>query len=433
MARRWLAGNRDLIANTASLIGSAAATSGLGFAFWLVAARLFDAELIGLASAAVSAMLMLSTLGVLGIDALVIGEIGKRIAAGAHRSALSIGSASVVASFATSAVLGLAFAVVAPRLAQNYAAYFSGGVSQVVFAVGVGLTGATFVFDRATIGLLRGGLQLTRNVVFAVAKLVLLPAVLLVPALLPRADHTIYALWAATTALSLLVVMPGVLSGFRWRSLVPDWRGLLAVLPQGLGHSALNLAQHGPGLVMPVLVVWLFPPAISAAFYVTWMPIVFAQSVPANLTTTLYAVGSRDAAGLATKVTATVRLAALASVGIIVGCLLVAEPLLELFGPGYAQSAAGAFRVLSLTVVPLSVKTIYFALARINGFTGIASLFGCVAGIAELGAAIVGARYGSLTTMSWYLLAAMLVEAVVLLPFLLRSMRVAPRTPSVAS
>ena len=32
-----------------------------------------------------------------------------------------------------------------------------------LFAVGVALTGVTMVFDQATIGLMRGGLQLWRN------------------------------------------------------------------------------------------------------------------------------------------------------------------------------------------------------------------------------------------------------------------------------
>lgn len=427
MVKRWLRTNEDLVSNTAALIGSAAATSGLGFAFWLLAARLFAADHIGLSSAAVSAMLMLSTLGILGLDALVIGEIAKRLAAGDRNGAVSMVSAAVTLSFFTAGALGLGFALVAPRFATNYAAYFSGPGPAAVFAVGVGLTGATFVFDRATIGFLRGGVQLTRNVLFAVLKLVLLPALLLSPALMARADHSIYSLWALTTAVSLVAVLPAALGRASGTALLPDWPALARVLPQSVRHMLLNLAQHGPGLVMPVLVVWLFPPAVSAAFYVTWMLIVFAQSVPANLTTTLYAVGARDRGVLTAKLAATVRLAAGASLVIIAGSLLVAGPLLSLFGPDYAATATGAFKVLALTVVPLGLKTIYFALARIEGFTGKAALFGCIGGLFELAAAVLGARSGSLTVMSWYVVAAMTVEAAMLVPLLLKYLRAVPQ------
>lgn len=426
MAGRWFRAHDDLIFNTASLVGSAAATSGLGFAFWLVAARLFSSDQIGLASAAVSAMLMLSTLGIVGLDALVIGEIGKRLAVGDRGGARRMVSASMLVALFTSGALGLAFALLAPALSSNYARYFSDGLTSLVFAVGVGLTAATFVFDRAAIGFLRGGVQLGRNVFFAVLKLATLPLLLLSTWSVHRADQAIYALWAVTTAASLLVVLPGAIGRVTRRDLVPDWRGLSRVLPQGVGHMLLNLAQHGPGLAMPVLVIWLFPPAVSAAFYVTWMAIVFAQSVPANLTTTLFAVGARDPGRLATKLAATVRLASMASAAIVVGSLLLAKPLLDLFGPGYSATAAGAFKVLALTVVPLSVKTIYFALARILDFTARASLFGSIAGLAELVAAAVGARSGSLTVMSWCLVTVLTLEALLLTPLIVKHLRAAP-------
>ena len=77
-----------------------------------------------------------------------------------------------------------------------------------IFAVGVALTGISLVFDQATIGLMRGGLQLTRNAVFAVAKLLILAAVAIT--LHDQFGVGISVSWVAGIALSMVLLMvPG--------------------------------------------------------------------------------------------------------------------------------------------------------------------------------------------------------------------------------
>jgi hypothetical protein len=52
-----------LIINSSSLVGATFISSGLGFFFWWLAARRFSPEAVGLASAAISAMTLLATIG----------------------------------------------------------------------------------------------------------------------------------------------------------------------------------------------------------------------------------------------------------------------------------------------------------------------------------------------------------------------------------
>ena len=46
-----------------------------------------------------------------------------------------------------------------------------------IFVPGAALTGATLVFDEGTIGMLRGGVQLWRNMAMSAIKLAVLPVV----------------------------------------------------------------------------------------------------------------------------------------------------------------------------------------------------------------------------------------------------------------
>ena len=64
--------------NAGSLMAAIVVNSGLGFVFWWLAARTFSPSEVGFAAAAVSAMTLLGTLGVLGLGTLLIGELPRR-------------------------------------------------------------------------------------------------------------------------------------------------------------------------------------------------------------------------------------------------------------------------------------------------------------------------------------------------------------------
>lgn len=418
-ARTWLGANRSLLSSGMSLLLSAAATSGLGFAFWLVAARLFDADVVGVASAAVAAMLLLSTLGIVGLDALVITETGRLLAADDRRGAAASASALVLAAFAGSAALALVGGLLAPYLGGAWALYFTGFGSVAAFAVGVGVTGASYVFDRATIGFLAGGLQLARNVWFSVLKLVALPALVLLPAAVSE-PQAIYVLWTGTTVVSFLLVLPKVRALVGSGGLAPRWSAWRRLGRDALHNHLLNVAQHAPGLLVPVIVAASFSPATNAAFYVTWMLVTFLQSLPVHLTTALHAVGMRDGPALAARLRSTLRLGVAVALVAAAGTALVAGPLLGLFGQRYAEEAAPALRVLGLSVMPIMVKLHYFAVARIQGWTARAGVLGVLLGIVEVAAVVYGASSGSLVTLSWWLLAALGAGAALLLLPVLR-------------
>ena len=62
----WLR-HRDLLSNAGSLLATTGITSALGFVYWTFAAREFSQEAVGYGSAAVSAMTLLGTIGMLGL------------------------------------------------------------------------------------------------------------------------------------------------------------------------------------------------------------------------------------------------------------------------------------------------------------------------------------------------------------------------------
>ena len=222
---------RPVIAAASSLFGSTLITSLLGFAFWAVAARFYSPADVGTASAGISAMQFLATIGVLGLGTLVIAEI--RQASGGQGL---ISAAAIVATVASS-LAAVLYVLVAPLIHAHLGPLGHGAGGVCLFVAGVGLTGLTIVLDQACIGLLRGGLQFWRNAVFATVKLVLLPLGVLAPTL--DGALAVYGAWLLGNIVSLIsfyvhVRRAGLRPRFRpyWASLGAPTRGC-ALAPLG--------------------------------------------------------------------------------------------------------------------------------------------------------------------------------------------------------
>ena len=151
--RNILQRNQDLLRNAGSLIGTTGVTSVLGFGYWIYAARYFPQQAVGYGTAAISVMMLLSTIGPLFgfTGTMLIGELPRQKTPG------GLMMAGILASFILSTILGLGFALVSLAFGSGQRfVEIDGTFGRIlVFALGVAITSATFVFDDATIGLMR--------------------------------------------------------------------------------------------------------------------------------------------------------------------------------------------------------------------------------------------------------------------------------------
>lgn len=412
--RRGGTAYRVIIANASSLVGATAVTSVLGFVYWWVAARQYSTGEVGLASAAISAMTLLGTAGMLGLGTLLIGELPQRRGS----EGPVIATASIVTAV-TGGVLGTGFALLAPWLSRDFLPLRESIGTVLLFAVGTALTALTLVLDQALIGMMRGGLQLVRNFIFSAAKLAALGAFAFWSA------HTfhlaIYATWTIGNALSLgVLASAALLRRTPLHHARPDWTLLRAFRRAALGHHGLNLSLQFSHLILPLIVTVTLSAAVNAYFYAAWMIAGFVFTLPLALTVVLYAVGAADPIALARKTRFTLGIAAAS--GLVTNVVLwVAAPLvLRLFGASYATYASTPLRVLTLGVFALIIKDHYVAACRIQSRVLAASARIFVGGCLELVGAAGGAILGGLTGLTLGWLVAVVVEAALMTPAVAR-------------
>ncbi len=404
-----------MLINAGSLVGTTAVTGIFGFAYWWVAARLFPPASVGLASAEVSAMLLLGLLCILGLGTLLIGELPRQ--SGKEASLIS---AALLLVGGVGIAGGIVFALVASFVSADFQELRGSTGDILLFAAGVGLTASTTVLDQALIGLLRGSIQFWRNALFAGAKLVFL---VLAGFLLLKGGEIIYGTWAAGNVLSLLPLL-GLVAlkrGSLGSTVRPDWRLLRRLGLPALQHHVLNLIVQAPTSAMPVLVTILLSATTNAWFYIAWMisGLVFIASYA--LTTVLYAINSAQPSELMRKIRLTLGLGLATCILSNVLLQLGATQVLDLFGHIYAQQAAWSLRILALAAFPMIIKFHYIAVSRIHSKMVRAVLPVAMGSVLELGIAAIGAHMDGLIGLSFGWVVAVCIEAVFMFPAVYRA------------
>lgn len=423
----WDRNNNTILINAGSLIGTTAVTSGLGFAFWWLAARIFSTEAVGLASATISTMTLLGSFSILGLGTLLMGELPKQ-----RGNESSLISTALIVVGVVGLCLGIGFAVVAPYLSTAFQELGANLSNIILFAVGVSLTAITLVLDQTFIGLLRGEVQFYRNALFAGAKLIALYAASLW--LSHVTGLTIYTTWIIGIGFSLAVlVVFALMKRMRpGRALLPQWGLLRKLGSEALKHHILNIMLEAPSLILPVLVTILLSASVNAWFFVAWSLSGVANTASVALATTLYAVSSAQPSALAHKLRLTLALAF--AVCVLANCVLLfgSRQILELFGHSYSAQAAWSLRILSLESFPFIIKNHYIALSRIRGQLSRTIVITIATCFLELGGAVVGIHFGGLNGLSVGWSSAMCLEAICMARPIYRAIRIVQAPPQVA-
>ena len=413
MARGAVEG--PIVRNAASLYGTTIVTSVLGFLYWFLAARMVPPSAVGIASAMQSAAQFVSLFCVIGLSTLLISELSKNRE---DARSLILTAATIVGIFAliASTIVALSFRAFAPTLRPGV----SNVIGITVFVLLSVLTTLLLVLDDTCIGFLRGDLQLRRNGVFAISKLVLLPVLILI---WPDLSGTeLEAAWLSGLVVSLIFLARRLGELTSGQSSRLDFGRLIAKRRLILGHHSLNLSVAAPGLILPVLVAIIIGPRAAAGYTVAMLLASFVNIIPFHLSTVLFAIAPGDEATLCREVQRTMRICTFIAIASAPFFVLFSGVVLAFFGPSY-EMASSALTILGLTTYPVAVKAHYVAISRVRGRMQSAAVWTIVGASLEIGLAAIGGHFHGLTGVAMGLFAALLLEAALFSPVVFGAVR----------
>ncbi len=349
-----------LTRNGYALVASFAITSVLGVVFWIVAARLYPQDQVGIGGVVVTTMITLSSASQLGFGNWLNRELPV---AGQARARLVL--LAYAAGVTASLLLAIVFLMVAPTVAPTLARTLDNVWLMAWFALAVATWTLFALQDSVLAGLRLSVWVPVENAAYALIKLALLPALALVTV-------SGLALFAAWTLPLLLLILAVNLPVFRKVARpVPgeasrpiDVRRMVGLI--GWDYAA-GLALTAALGIAPILVLNHSGPDGSASYHLSW-----------TITYALYLVGrSMGISLLAEGVASPGRLrrlgadALLHALGPIMGAATVivagAPLIMGLFGPGYAAQGSAILQILALASIPWGCVTIQLALARVRG------------------------------------------------------------------
>lgn len=390
-------------------------TAGVGFVFWVIAARNFSEASVGFAAAAISGMSLIGAIATVGLGTLLIREMPSN-----RGKEFQMLSAALIISGGLGAAMGAVFVWLAPMISVGFRPLTSDPIIIVAVVVGSGLTAAAWNIDEALIGLFRSHLQLMRNLVSAVGRLGFLVVAVLVG--VGAGSVVIVGSWSLALAASLgVLAMLALARGQLSRIAAPAWGIIRELRGSALRHHLLNLCLLAPGWLMPLITLSVLSAATNARFYLMWMLVGLASFVPTALTYTLYAASSHDRASLAEHGRITLSLSLLAAAGGFLVLWIWGAEILSVLGGTYAVAAQGPLPVLALTLFPVAVKSHFVTIHRVHGTLIAAALFVLGGAVIEVAGAIVGAHIGNLMGLSLGLLIATAVEGAVMWPTVQRA------------
>jgi O-antigen/teichoic acid export membrane protein len=410
------AGHRPLLRTIMSLIATTGITSALGVAFWWVAAHRASLASVGNGSAAVSALTLVATFGMAGLNTTLIPHLARR-----PRHGDGLLSAALWAAALVSGVLAAGFWLIAELAGGGFAPYLHTGPEALVFILGAAVTGASLVLDEALLGLVGGAPQLWRNCAFAVTKLAALAG--LTAAWHDELGTPILTAWAGGTAISLVVA--AILLRTHGIRLVarPQWTALRRIAREGADNTWLNNALQAPVLLTPILVTGLLSATDGGAFYVAWTVMTIAVMLSFHFTTALYAASAADPGRLGAKLRFTLRICLLGGLVGVPFVVLVARPLLHVFGAQYAARATLPLVIMVGGYFGSVLKNHYVALMRINQQLTKGAVFASVTCVIRLAAVTLGALAGGLVGVAVALLVVMTAEGIYAVPALRKALR----------
>jgi O-antigen/teichoic acid export membrane protein len=354
-----------------ALIATTALNALLGLAYWALAARLYDAEVVGAGAGAISAMMFVTSIGWLGLQFLLI----RFVPVAGPRAAGLIRDTYVVAGVAGLVFGGVFLAAFAGLAGLGYLA--AGPLAIAVFLAG-GLVWVVFSLqDPALIGLRRSFWVPVENAGFGALK-----AVLLVVAAGSGSAWAIFGSWVAAAAVFAVAV-----NFLMFRRLLGPARATTSAdgLPDSRGLRRFAAGQHGiavvaavPDTLVPLMVLGFLGPSSNAHYYAAWSIGFSLRLLAVNISSALLSEAARAEHDLQPLVRSAARLAAGVLLPLSLIALLGAEVIMSVFGPGY-EEGVGLLRIFAVSLLPFGLVTGILTIERVRQRNGLGLL---VAGVA---------------------------------------------------
>ena len=387
--------------NAMALMLNVILSAALGYPFWLLAARVFDADAVGIGAGATSAMRLSAQFALLGLNATVITMLPslRRHTEDLMRSFFTMVLVAALAVNSIFLLVGSFLLVDLAELAQNpgYAVGFV--ILSLLWTFSVAIDAVLLAIKRADRILVRSLIQgVVSIVVLATTRLAFDTggvAAIIIAWTIALTCSTTLGLLQLSWHLPRLPLRPAL-----------RWRSVKVMLSVGLPNYRLSLALLAQIWILPILVAELLGTSAAAYWYAVWMFGVLVMIVPGASAQALFSQAAGERRNLGASVRQSVATALAIGLPMAAIMIVAADLVLSFMGADYAREGVAPLRIIALGVLPRTFIETYVAVRRATrNLTEPALLAGATSALALTGAAVGALEYGLVGVAAGWLIA----------------------------
>lgn len=381
----------SLYRNSIYLMLSTAVMAFFGFFFWIINARLFTPDQVGIATTLISVMTLISSLSILGLGNGLI-----RYLPNSERKNKKINTAFILVGL-TSIIIAviylLCIKIFSPSLLfvrENI--FFSlSFMAFITFTVLANLSEAVFIAYRSC------RYVLLKNIIFSISKIVF-PILLI-----GIGAYGIFASVGIATAISLLLSIGFLVWKFNFLiNVAVDLKIVKRMFKFSIGNHLAGFIGGFPSMVLPILITNSIGAKFSAYFYMDMMIANLLYIIPMAVSQSLFAEGSHNEINLKIHIRKAVRIISLILIPAIILTLVFGRYILLVFGKNYSAEGVVLLQLLTLSTIFNSINYVFGAIFRIKNMVKELIILGFVNSFVMLAIYLILIKYGLLGIgMAW--------------------------------
>jgi O-antigen/teichoic acid export membrane protein len=354
-----------LYRNAYALMISTAVSSMLGLIYWVLAARLYSAEMVGLNAAAISGMTFLA-----GVAQLNLMNVMHRFVPSAGRATARFVGYAYLTGLVTATIISAIFLLGIDLWSPSLRFLISSPWFILWFMLGVATWCIFNIQDSVMNGLRQSIWVPVDNISYGIAKILLLGVFVAA-----FAEYGIFASWTAPLLFALVAFNVLI-----FRRLIPRHVAenaareeplvLSEIIRYVIGNYIGSLFNLTTTRLLPVIVLGLAGAAANAYFFLPWTVATALKLTTTNMVSSLTVEGVNNPAKLQANSYRSLIMIALLLIPAVVVILISARWILSLSGHRYAAQGEMLLRLLTLSTIPSTITTVYLGMARVRRQVG---------------------------------------------------------------
>lgn len=345
----------SLYRNSIYLMLSSAIVAFFGFFFWMITARLYSPENVGIATTVISVTGLIGSFTLLGLNVGIIRFLPK--AENKNEIINSSFTITAVISVLLSIIFLIGLNVFSPLLLILRENLFIAS-SFVIFVLAGSLNG---IADSIFIAYRSAKYTFLKNIVFSIVKLIF-------PLLL--VGFSAYGIYASVgiASVTAFILSTGLLIyNFKYKVKISlNLQAIKTIGSYSFGNYIAGFLGSFPTMILPVIVANKIGAAEAGYFYIALMIGGFLFIIPGATTQSLFAEGSHREDGMEEHIKKSIKITALLLLPATILVVLLGNYILLAFGKSYSTEAFRLLQLIAFSGVFVSINTILGTVLKVR-------------------------------------------------------------------